>query len=493
MSLISVNNLTFCYDGSYDNIFEHVSFEIDTDWRLGFVGRNGRGKTTFLNLLLGRYEYSGSISASVGFTYFPFIVEDAGRACGDILSEAAEGVPEWMLLREVGRMGMDAGILGRPFETLSPGERTRALLAALFLRENSFLLIDEPTNHLDVEGRAMLRDYLRGKKGFILVSHDRAFLDGCVDHILSINRADITVTRGNFSTWWENKARQDAYELSENQRLHRDILRLKEAARQTAGWSDAVEATKIGSGAADRGAIGHKSAKMMKRAKAVEARRERAVEEKSRLLKNLERNDALMIRPLAHRKDILAEVRGLCVAYGDDPVFRGLSFSVRQGQRIALTGPNGCGKSSIVKLLAGEAVPHTGLIRMPGDLTVSYVPQDTSFLRGDLTGFAKRSGVDESLFKTILRKMDFPRTQFEKDMADFSAGQRKKVLLARSLCEEAHLYIWDEPLNYVDVLSRIQIEDLLCAGEPTMVFVEHDAAFLGAIATECIRLGSGDF
>ena len=237
MSLISVNDLTFCYDGSYDNIFEHVSFEIDTDWRLGFVGRNGRGKTTFLNLLLGKYEYRGSIRASVRFTYFPFPVEDPARDTLEVLLAAAEGALEWKLLRELGRMGMDADILYRPFETLSPGERTRVLLAALFLRENNFLLIDEPTNHLDMEGRALLRDYLRTKKGFILVSHDRAFLDGCVDHILSINRANITVTRGDFSTWWENKARQDAYELAENERLMGDIQRMREAARRTAGWS----------------------------------------------------------------------------------------------------------------------------------------------------------------------------------------------------------------------------------------------------------------
>ena len=268
-----------------------------------------------------------------------------------------------------------------------------------------------------------------------------------------------------------------------------DIQRMREAARRTAGWSGALEATKIGTGAGDRGYIGHKSAKMMQRAKAIETRRERAIEEKSKLLKNIERSDALLIRPLPHRKEVVAEVRELAVRYGETPVFEGLSFEVRQGERLALTGPNGCGKSSVVKLLAGEAIPHTGLVRMPGDLIVSYVPQDTSFLAGSLTEFAQRSGIDESLFKTILRKLDFPRVQFEKDMADFSAGQRKKVLLARSLCERAHLYLWDEPLNYVDVLSRMQIEGLLATGNPTMVFVEHDARFLEDVATARIRIG----
>ena len=294
MSLISVNDLTFCYDGSYDNIFEHASFELDTDWRLGFVGRNGRGKTTFLNLLLGKYEYKGTIRASVRFTYFPFPVADERRDTLDVLSEVTEGAPEWMLLRELGRMGMDAGILYRPFVTLSPGERTRALLAALFLRENNFLLIDEPTNHLDAEGRALLRDYLRAKKGFILVSHDRAFLDGCVDHILSINRANITVTRGNFSTWWENKARQDAYELAENERLMGDIRRLKSAAQQSSAWADRVEATKIGNAidSADkmkntRSYVAAQSAKMQQRRKNLERRQQNAIEEKSKLLRNI--------------------------------------------------------------------------------------------------------------------------------------------------------------------------------------------------------------
>ena len=496
MSLISVNDLTFCYDGSYDAIFEHASFELDTDWRLGFVGRNGRGKTTFLNLLLGKYEYKGSIHASVRFTYFPFSVADPARDTIDVLAEATEGAPEWKLLRELGRMGMDVELLYRPFETLSPGERTRALLAALFLRENNFLLIDEPTNHLDVEGRALLRDYLRTKKGFILVSHDRAFLDGCVDHILSINRANITVTRGNFSTWWENKARQDAYELAENERLMGDIRRLRNAAQQSSAWADRVEATKIG-GAIDsadrmknsRSYVAAQSAKMQQRRKNLERRQQNAIEEKSGLLKNIERNDALLIHPLSYRKEVVAEVRELAVRYGGAPVFEGLSFEVRQGMRLALTGYNGSGKSSVVKLLAGEPIPHTGLLRMPGDLIVSYVPQDTSFLKGDLREFAQRSGIDESLFKTILRKLDFPRVQFEKDMANFSAGQRKKVLLARSLCERAHLYLWDEPLNYVDVLSRMQIEALLSTGNPSMVFVEHDAKFLEDIATDRIRIG----
>ena len=151
-------------------------------------------------------------------------------------------------------------------------------------------------------------------------------------------------------------------------------------------------------------------------------------------------------------------------------------------------GRNGCGKSSIIKLLAGEPVPHTGIVRLGSGLAVSYIPQDTSFLSGSLKDFALREGIDETLFKTILRKLDFSRTQFEMELSTFSAGQKKKVLIAKSLCQKAHLYVWDEPLNYIDVISRIQIEKVLLESCPAMVFVEHDAAFCRKIATRTVML-----
>ena len=204
MSMIRVENLTFSYPSSYDNIFENVNFQIDTDWKLGFVGRNGRGKTTFLNLLLGKYEYRGKISASVEFDYFPYPVKDIDRLTEDVLREVCPLAEEWEILRELSWLEVDADVLWRPFGTLSNGERTKALLAALFLNEGHFLLIDEPTNHLDSKGREIVASYLKSKKGFILVSHDRSFLDGCVDHILSINRADIQVQKGNFTSWYTN-------------------------------------------------------------------------------------------------------------------------------------------------------------------------------------------------------------------------------------------------------------------------------------------------
>lgn len=193
MSRISVNHLTFYYDGSYDNIFEDVSFQIDTDWKLGFIARNGRGKTTFLNLLLGKYEYNGSIATDVEFDYFPFAVPDKSKNTLEVIEEIFPEYEFWKVCRELTLLQVDTDVFYRPFDTLSNGEQTKVMLSVLFARENNFLLIDEPTNHLDMEAREAVGSYLNGKKGFILVSHDRTFLDRCIDHVLTINRADIEV------------------------------------------------------------------------------------------------------------------------------------------------------------------------------------------------------------------------------------------------------------------------------------------------------------
>ena len=486
MSLINVTNLTFGYEGSYDNVFEDVSFQIDTDWKLGFVGRNGRGKTTFLNLLLGKYEYSGKISASVCFDYFPYKVSNKTQLTQDILQEIAPNAEDWELMRELSYLDVDSDVLWRAFDTLSNGEQTKVLLAALFLNEGHFLLIDEPTNHLDVKARQMVAAYLKKKKGFILVSHDRRFLDDCVDHILSINRTNIEVQSGNFSSWMANFERQQNFEMAQNERLQKDISRLQQAARRSAVWSDRVEASKIG--AEDKGYVGHKAAKMMKRSKTIEARQQQAIEQKSALLKNVETAETLKIHPIEYHASLLAAFSDVSVRYDGTSICELVSFEIHRGERIVLDGKNGSGKSSLLKLLLGYPLDHTGTVTLGSGVVISYVPQDTSHLGGILSNFAEEHHLDESLFKAILRKMDFERVQFEKDIRDFSGGQKKKVLIAKSLCEQAHLYVWDEPLNFIDVYSRMQIEQLITEFAPTMLLVEHDSAFREAVATKVIHL-----
>ena len=495
MSLIQVSHLTFAYDGSYDNVFEDLSFQIDTDWKLGFTGRNGRGKTTFLRLLMGDYEYRGQIASSVRFSYFPRELRHPDWLAWEALEELEPGLERWRLLREMARLELEEDVLYRPFDSLSHGERTKLLLALQFLQENGFPLIDEPTNHLDIHGREVVSRYLNGKKGFLLVSHDRAFLDGCVDHILSINKASIDIQKGSFSSWWENKRRQDAFELAENDKLKKEIGRLRETAREKAQWSDTAESRKTGISSLQvdnvkgwRPLQGAKSKKQMARTKAIETRREAAIEEKEKLLKNIEHQASLKLSQAAYHKERLLEIRDLTVNYGNGELFTPLSFELLRGDRLALLGRNGSGKSSILKLLCGEEIPYSGSLEKGSGLTISYVPQDPGDLCGDLAAYARRYAIDESLFKAILIKLDFARKQFEKDMADFSAGQKKKVLIARSLCEKSHLHIWDEPMNYIDVISRMQIEELILEHRPTLIFVEHDRAFCGKVATKSLEL-----
>lgn len=539
MSQINVQNLTFAYEGSFDTIFDHASFQLDTDWKLGFIGRNGRGKTTFLNLLMGRYPYEGRITASVDFTYFPFEPNEplSGETMAiEVVDQMIGDYEYWKLSRELSLLELSDEVLYRPWRQLSHGEQTKLQLAALFLRENSFLLIDEPTNHLDAHGRRLAADYLNSKKGFILVSHDRSFLDGCIDHVLSINRASITVEKGNFSSWEQNTQARLSFEASENRRLKKEIDQLHAAAKRTSQWSAKVEKTKNGvkvSGVKpDKGHIGAQAAALMKRTRAIEVRQQRSIEEKSALLKDQERQDSLKLEPLSCRSQVLVRAESLCPSYAapdagpspGDPVCGPLTFQIERGERIALTGPNGSGKSTILKLIlagagcgsvgnsggsdnvdgAGSAggsgsiglpaagssglLTFTGSLQISSGLIISHVPQTTAGLHGSLREYAAEQGIDESRLLTILRKMDFARSQFEKSMEDFSQGQKKKVLLAASLCRQAHLYIWDEPLNYVDVISRMQIEDLILQYAPTMLFVEHDQVFCERAATRTIDL-----
>lgn len=490
MSMIRVQHVTFSYPGSYDNIFEDVSFLIDTDWKLGFVGRNGRGKTTFLKLLLGmhEYSYSGQITASVTFDYFPYPVEHPERMTEEVLQAISPEAESWELMRELSYLEVNAEVLYRPFETLSHGERTKVLLAALFLNQGHFLLIDEPTNHLDMKARQIVAQYLNHKKGFILVSHDRCFLDDCVDHILFIHRSDIQIQSGNFSSYMVNFERQMGFEQTQNHRLQREIQNLQEAAEKTSAWSERTEASKYGKDVFDRGFVGHKAAKMMKRSKVMEGRLTQKIQEKSTLLKNVEVEEPLKLFPLTYFTDLCVSFSEVSVSYDGQAVCRPVTCEVHVGERIALDGRNGSGKSSLLKLLLGQDICHTGTVRVGSGLVISYVPQDTSGLHGTLTELARDNHLDESLLKAILRKMDFERVQFEKDMRDFSGGQKKKVLIAKSLCERAHLYVWDELLNFIDIYSRMQIQTLLQTFAPTMLFIEHDRAFREAIATKIVTL-----
>ena len=269
-------------------------------------------------------------------------------------------------------------------------------------------------------------------------------------------------------------------------------MRLEVASKNTANWSDKIEKSKYNTNNSgsrvDRGYIGHQSAKMMKRAKVMEKRIEKAMDEKSKLLNNIEKKDSLKLVPLNSRKNPFILAKDLQIQYENRILFDKISFEVSYGDRIAIMGKNGVGKSSLLKLLLGEKIEYSGTLKISNDLKVSYVPQSTENLKGSLKTFARVNKIEESIFKAMLSKMGVPSLEFEKDMQNMSEGQKKKILLAKSISESANIYIWDEPLNYIDVLTRIQIEEAVLSDKPTLIFAEHDETFVEKVATKKIKV-----
>lgn len=509
MAQISVNNLTFCYEGSFDNIFEKVSFSVDTNWKLGFIGRNGKGKTTFLNLLLGKYSYQGNIIATNTFDYFPYDIsgENMSRCAVDFMYEIKQNSELWKVICELDKLNVEEEVLYRPYRTLSHGERTKVMLAILFSGENDFLLIDEPTNHLDKESREIVKAYLQQKKSFILVSHDRDLLDACVDHVLVLNRNSIEVQSGNFSSWWDNKYRKDLCAVRENEKHKKEINKLKVASRRASSWAEKSEGRKIGydpikendRSIATRSYIGTKTKKMQKRVKKLNARIDKEIADKEGLLQDIEEMVDIKVNPLKHHKNVLCSMKDFGLKYkdADKSLFENLDMQICQNDRIFLNGANGCGKSSLIKVILKHMlkediselnIEESGIIETASGIIVSYVNQDTSFLKGNIADYCIKNGIDRSLFCALLRQLDMERVQFTKNMEDFSEGQKKKVLIASSLSIPAHIYIWDEPLNYIDVYARMQIEKLILEYKPTMLLVEHDVRFREEIATKQIEM-----
>lgn len=490
MAKININNLTF---GFGDNtLFENLSLSLDSSWKLGLIGKNGRGKTTLLQLICGKHEYSGSITSTLSFEYFPYDIEDPDLMVIDAFTELKPSLEQWKLCRELSLLNMDEGLLYMPFSSLSPGQQTKLQIALMFSTDDNFLLIDEPTNHLDIEGRQAIANYLMGKQGYIVISHDRSFLDTCIDHVLAINKKTITLHKGNYSSWQREFDSIQQSEIEHNRQLKGEINRLAKSMQDKQQWSDSLESTKkgtrIGGLRPDTGHIGHKSAKLAKRSKVLSNRMKKDIEKKSALLKDYETSPPISISHENCPYKRLVTINDLSFAYGDKTVFNGFKMSMDKDERIALFGSNGCGKSTLLNLICGNLTPTEGTITKPKALRISYLSQNSTFLKGSLNDYIVREGCDPTLFKTILRKLGFDRSTFDVPLHKMSMGQRKKIAITASLCQKAHLYLWDEPINYLDLSARIQLEQLILECKPSLIFVEHDKTFVENTATRVITL-----
>lgn len=527
MSIIKINSLTFYYPESTDKIFDKLNLNIDTRWKLGLIGKNGRGKTTLMSLINQKLiPVSGEIRTKVKTFYFPFTPASNEMRTFDIIKESIAPFRYWekkmnllsrkadkesmelyaeimekyqsqegyeidsKIEKEISYMKMSNDLLKREFRTLSLGERTRALITALFLKKNSFPLIDEPTDHLDMNGRLILGEYLSQKRGFILASHDRNFLDLCIDHVLSINKSDVRINKGNYSQWKNNMDIEEEYELRKNENLRREIKSLENAAKKRRIWSNAKEKEIIGATTLkpNKGYISHKSAKLMKRALHIEARIDDKIEEKKSLLKNLEDKRKLKLNNKSKSSEILISVCNAGFKYESKIIFDNVTFDVKRGERVAILGNNGSGKTSLLKAILKEIELVEGNIYMPNFVKVSYSRQDPFWNIGMLRDHLKNSHIDETQFRNILGVMGAWGEIFDRPLETFSRGELKKVELCRSFINTGSLLIWDEPMNYLDVMSREQIENVILEYKPSMLFTEHDITFVENIATSSLSM-----
>ncbi|GEN48543.1 ribosomal protection-like ABC-F family protein [Ligilactobacillus pobuzihii] len=496
MSKIEIKQLTFSYPGQEKKLFEQANLNLDSDWKLGLFGRNGRGKTTLLKLLQDQLEYRGQISHQVSFNYFPQEIIDPGQLAIYALGQVAS-FEEWQLEKELNLMQVDPEILWRPFKSLSGGEQTKLKLALLFIDQNHFSLIDEPTNHLDLESRKQVVTYLSQKKqGFIVVSHDRQFVDEICDHILVIEKAQISLYHGNYATYEQEKQLSDNFEIAQNEKLQKDIDRLKQTALEKEKWSGTREKDKRGdprkkgSGAIfDTGHIGARAARVMKRSKVLEKRMENEIQNKEKLLKNIEQIDQLALNFQPGHQQKLLRVENLELFYEESRLFEPVTFEIERGQQVGLMGSNGIGKTSIIEALSGNFPgKQSGSVRIPPKIKISYIRQDFEYNPGYLAEFARNQGLDYEMFLNNLHKLGVERSVFTQKIENMSMGQRKRVEVAKSLSQPAELYIWDEPLNYLDIYNQNQLIKLIADVKPTLLLIEHDQQFIKKVTNELVQL-----
>ncbi len=517
MSNILLRGVEFSYPGS-QNIFNDLDLTLASDWRVALVGRNGRGKTTLLRLLVGELQpIRGSIEHDLrmhrfptppqaGVTAFQAALDAAGpyRLLEDRLQRSLERGDidayadmqsqyqalggyriEAQVARELMLLEISEALWERPLRTLSGGEQSRCLLAGAFAVEGGFALLDEPTDHLDRSGREHLAQYLAGKGGFVLVSHDRAFLDACTDHVLALNADSVELQRSRFSVWRQAYLQRLDGQRQRNVLLRREAGRLEANARMRRAGADAREAEKAPH--SDKGFIGARAARQMKRALASERRMLAAADQRRETMIDVERDYALSFPAPVGRSARLLHAANL-VAVRGRPLFEPLSFELNRGERLFVRGANGSGKSSLLEVIAGAQPDYAGVLQRAPGLVISRVRQQPLWSAGLLRDHLAGAEIDESFFRQIMAALGVRGAVLDAPLEALSTGQLRKVELARSLCRPADLYLWDEPLNYIDMQAREGLESAILRDLPSMLVVEHDAAFASRIATSEIVL-----
>ena len=508
MSILWADKIAKSFQGR--EILSDISFAIDAGDRIGLIGRNGSGKSTLLKLMTGELEPDrGSIHRAYrimtsmldqrplaydhqGYAILdnPLFKEMEGRmkaleieinraSCQDMdslvrehsqLQEAleAQGAYDYSarLARNLAGLGLTEAQMNQPYASLSGGEQMRVSLGRLLLEPGELLLLDEPTNHLDFDGLDWLQSYLLARQSaLVLVSHDRWFLDGVCDRILELENRKLVSYRGNFSAAMEQKAqRLERLELTMN-RLAGEIRR-QEAVTQTM--------------------LSHRKMKSYhSREKVVRKLKDQMQELQGQ--KNPRRRMSFDFLPAQDKKDrerVLIEARGLAKAF-DRPLFQDLDLTLLASDKLALLGPNGCGKTTLLEILLGRQEADQGRIRLFGDPAIASMGQNVDFDNEEETVYhylASSFQATETAIRTRLAQFGFGDESMVKKLGALSGGERHRLHLCTLLEEKPDLLVLDEPTNHLDIESRRLLEEALRDFEGAVITVSHDRTFIGAVS-----------
>ena len=499
-------------------ILDGLTFQVDSGERVGLLGKNGCGKTTLLRILTGQLDWDeGEVVLApdkrVGLiSQIP--VYPAGYTVEDVLDTAFRPLREMeeemeqlaarmergedpALLRRYDQLtaafeaggGYDTdtrknkvcsglqigpGMREQLFDRLSGGEKTRVNLGRLILEATDILLLDEPTNHLDLKATEWLEEYLDKFKGTVLaVSHDRWFLDRVVDRVIEIQEGKAEFYSGNYSFYVVEKERRYQEKLKQYEKEQAKIQQLEKAAEQLRIWAYSG------------------NDKIFKRAQSMEKRieRMRTTDRPTR-----ERKMEVRFGEREFRGDEVLTIKGLSKSFGQRALFSGVDLEVVGGERIALLGDNGTGKSTLIKILMGEEGPDEGKIRMGPTVKIGYLPQIIHF------DHPERSLLDTMLYeldctaqtaRNRLASFKFRGEDVFKPVSALSGGEQSRLRLCMLMDEKINLLILDEPTNHLDIQSREWIEEAVEEYEGNLLFVSHDRYFIDRFATRVWVLEDG--